>query len=165
VKLDLGRDAFTVTYDPGRVDVETIMLRIRGLGYEPEMAPDAAPEPRITLSDRDAVPEPVGDALARARTTNRLTLIDFYAAWCAPCKVLESRVLGDPRVREALEEFELVKVDADQHVEPSDYFRVVGLPTLVVLDSGGKEIYRREGMIEADELARTLNQLVALEKH
>ncbi len=96
--------------------------------------------------------------------TNRLTLIEFYAAWCGPCKVLESRILGDPRVREALEEFEFVKVDTDRHVEPSDYFKVVGLPTLVVLDSGGREIYRREGMIEADELARTLNQLVASQK-
>ena len=160
MKLDLGRDAFMVTYDPGRVDVEAIMLRIRGLGFRPEKAADASSEPQVVLSDRDAVPEPVGDALARARTTNRLTLIEFYAAWCGPCKVLESRILGDPRVREALGEFELVKVDTDQHVEPSDYFKVVGLPTLVVLDSGGREIYRREGMIEADELARTLNQLV-----
>ena len=162
--MDLGRDAFTVTYDPGRVDVEAIMLRIRGLGYGPEKAPDATPERRVALSDRGAVPEPVGDALARARTANRLTLIDFYAAWCGPCKVLESTVLGDPRVLEALEEFEFVKVDTDRHVEPSDYFKVVGLPTLVVLDSGGREIYRREGMIEADELARALKRLVASEK-
>ena len=163
--MDLGRDAFTVTYDPGRVDVEAIMLRIRGLGFKPEKASDAAQKPRVALSRPDAVPEPVGDALARARTANRLTLIDFYAAWCGPCQVLESTVLGDPRVREALEEFEFVKVDTDRHVEPSDYFNVVGLPTLIVLDSGGREIYRREGMIEADYLARTLNQLVASEKH
>ncbi len=163
--MDLGHDAFAVTYDPGRVDVEAIMLRIRGLGFRPEQAPDATSEPRVALSLHDVVPEPVHDALARARTTNRLTLIDFYAAWCGPCKVLESQVLGDARVREVLEEFELVKVDTDRHVEPSDYFNVFGLPTLVVLDSGGREIYRREGMIEADELARTLNQLVASEKH
>ncbi len=162
--MDLGRDAFTVTYDPDRADVEAIMLRIRGLGYRPERAPEASSEARASLANRGAVPEPVGAVLAKARKMNRLTLIDFYAAWCGPCKVLESRVLGDPRVLEALEEFEFVKVDTDQHVEPSDYFNVVGLPTLVVLDSGGREIYRREGMIEADELARTLNQLVASEK-
>ena len=158
---DLGRDAFTVTYDSGRVDVEAIMLRIRGLGYKPEKAPGAAAEPRVARSDRGAVPQPVSDALARAQTTNRLTLIDFHAPWCGPCKVLHSKVLGDPRVLEALEEFEFLKVDTDQHVEPSDYFEVVGLPTLIVLDSGGSEIYRREGMIGADELARALNQLVA----
>ncbi len=140
------------------------MLRIRGLGFRPEQAPDATSEPRVALSLHDVVPEPVRDALARARTTNALTLIEFYAAWCGPCKVLESRVLGNPRVREALEKFELVKVDTDLHVESSDYFKVVGLPTLVVLDSAGREIYRREGMIEADELAQALNQLVASQK-
>ena len=46
-------------------------------------------------------------------------------------------------------------------VRRGDHFEVIGLPTLVVLDSGGREIYRREGMIEAAELARTLNELVA----
>ena len=164
MSIDLGHDAFTVTYDPGRVDVEAIMVRIRGLGFKPEQAPDAASEPSAAPPARDAVPEPIADALARARPANRLTLIEFFAAWCGPCIVLERTVLGDPRVREALEEFELVKVDTDRHVEPSDYFNVFGLPTLVVLDSGGREIYRREGMIEADELARKLNQLVAAQK-
>ncbi len=163
--MDLGRDAFTVTYDPGRVDIEAIVLRIRGLGYIPEKAPDATAEPRVVPFDRGAVPEPVRDALARARTTNRLTLINFSAAWCGPCRVLESRVLPDSRVLAALEGFELVKVDTDRHVEPSYYFEVVGLPTLVVLDSTGREIYRHEGMIEADELAQKLTQLVASEEH
>ena len=157
--MDLGRDAFTVTYDPGRLDVSTIMLRIRGLGFKPEETPESRSRPGLAASDRHAVPEPVDEALARARTTDALTLVEFYAAWCGPCKVLESKVLGDPRVLEALEHFEFVKVDTDQYVEPSDYFRVVGLPTLVVLDSAGKEIFRREGMIEAKELAQTLNHL------
>ena len=162
--VDLGRDAFTVTYDPERVEVEAIMLRIRGLGYRPEQAPAASSRRPVALPDRGAVPDPVGASVARARTTNRLTFIDFYAAWCGPCKELESTVLGDTRVLEALEGFESVRVDTDQHIESSDYFRVVGLPTLIVLDSGGREIYRREGMIEAGELARKLNQLVASKK-
>ena len=56
------------------------------------------------------------------------------------------------------------KVDTDEHVEPSDYFQVIGLPTLVVLDPGGREIYRLEGMIETDELARKLNELAESKK-
>ena len=157
--MDLGRDAFTITYDPVQLDVETIVLRIRGLGYRSEQAPAATGEARRTAYDPDTVPAPVSNALARARTEKRLTLIDFYASWCGPCKVLESTVLGDPRVRAALDEYEFVKVDTDQHVEPADYFNVVALPTIVVLDSEGKEIYRREGMVDAAELARTLSQL------
>ena len=159
--MDLGRDAFTITYDPVRVDAEAIMLRIRGLGYRPEQAAEAAREPRAAAYDLDTVPAPVSEALARARTANRLTLIDFYAEWCGPCKVFESTVLGDPRVRDVLEEYEFVKVDSDRHVEPSDYFNVVGLPTIVVLDSEGREVYRREGMVDATELAETLSQLSA----
>ena len=159
--MDLGRDAFTITYDPARLDTEAIMLRIRGLGYKPEKTVEAASEQRVEPYDPDTVPAPVSDALARARTTNRLTLIEFYAAWCDPCKVLEGTVLVAPRVRDVLGKYEFVKVDTDQHVEPSDYFNVVGLPTMVVLDSEGRELYRREGMVDADELARTLSQLAA----
>ena len=159
--MDLGRDAFTIKYDPARVEVDAIMLRIRGLGYEPQQATEPAGEPRVAKHDPAAVPAPVSDALARARTKNRLTLIDFYAAWCDPCIKLERIVLSDPRVREALEEYEFVKVDTDHHVETSDYFNVVGLPTMVVLDSSGREVYRREGMVEADELAQALGRLAA----
>ncbi len=159
--MDLGRDALTITYDPARVDAEAIMLRIRGLGYRPEKAAEAASEPRAAAYDPDTVPAPVSDALARARTANALTFVEFYAAWCGPCKVLESTVLGDPRVRDVLQEYEFIKVDSDRYVEPSDYFNVVGLPTIVVLDPEGKEVYRREGMIDAAELAQTLSQLAA----
>ena len=63
-----------------------------------------------------------------------------------------------------LEDYEFVKVDTDRHVEPSDYFNVVGLPTMIVLDSEGRELYRREGMVTADELARKLSQLAASKK-
>ena len=159
--MDLGRDAFTITYDQDRVTVEAIMRRIRGLGYKPERAAEAPDEPRAAAYDLDDVPAPVSEALSRARASNRLTLIDFYAVWCGPCKLLETRVLGDPRVQEVLGEYEFVKVDADKQVEPSDYFNVVGLPTLVVLDAAGAEVYRLEGMVEAEELARRLGQLAA----
>ena len=159
--MDLGRDAFTITYDPARVDVESIMLRIRGLGYKPEKAAEGPGEPRAGTHDPGTVPIPVADALTRAQKTNRLTLIEFYASWCSPCKVLERTVLGDPRVRDVLGKYEFVKVDTDQHVRPSDYFNVVGLPTLIVLDPGGTEVYRHEGMVEAEELARRLGQLAA----
>ena len=75
--------------------------------------------------------------------------------------MLENTVLVDPRVRDALEGYEFVKVDSDRHVEPADYFNVVGLPTIVVLDAEGREIYRREGMVDAAELAEALRRLAA----
>ena len=159
--MDLGRDAFTISYDPVQVNPEAIMLRIRGLGYRPEKATEVVVEPLAAAYDPDSVPAPVSDALARARTANRLTFVDFYAAWCGPCKVLESTVLVDPRVSAVLEGYEFVKVDSDRHVEPADYFNVVGLPTIVVLDVEGREVYRREGMVDAAELAETLSQLAA----
>ena len=161
--MDLGRDAFTVTYDVERVDVEAIMRRIRGLGFRPERTTEPSDQAQARAYDLAELPAPIADALSRARASNRLTLVDFYADWCGPCKVLETTVLGDPRVEEALAKYELIKVDTDKQVEPADYFNVVGLPTLVVLDATGVELYRVEGMIEAEELAQRLSELTAPE--
>ena len=92
-------------------------------------------------------------------------LIEFYASWCAPCKVLEAQVLTDPRVHDALERFDLLKLDTDEEVETSDHYGIVGLPTMIVLDPDGAEIYRVEGLIEADELARELQELAMPASH
>ena len=159
--MDLGRDAFTITYDADEVGVEAIMRRIRGLGYQPERAAQPSGQPKAATDHRGEIPAPVGDVVSRARAADRLTLVDFYAAWCGPCKVLETTVLGDPRVQEVLGKYELVKVDTDEQVEPADYFNVVGLPTLVVLDATGAELYRVEGMVEVEELAQRLADLAA----
>lgn len=156
-----GRDAFTIAYDADQVGVEAIMRRIRGLGYKPERDADSLGESSAASHRLGEVPAPVSDALSRARTSDRLTFVDFYAAWCGPCKILEATVLGDPRVREALGKYEVVKVDTDEQVEPADYFNVVGLPTLVVLDATGAELYRVEGMVDVEEFAQRLSDLAA----
>ena len=164
MEIDLGRDAFTITYDLSKVDVQAIMEKIRGLGYRPEMATTGQPELGSGAKPRGAIPEPVAGALAAARRDNRLVLINFSAAWCGPCKVLEAEILVDLQVQEVLERYTLLKVDTDQYVKPSERFEVVGLPTLLVLDSTGVELFRHVGMIDSETLAQKLTAL-AEEQH
>jgi len=163
--MDLGNDEFAISYDPARVDPEMVMEQVRSLGYRPERVEHAPGERKVVVSEHGDVPALVRDALARARTTNRLTFIDFYAAWCGPCKVLEATVLSDPRVRDVLTSYEVLKVDTDQHVDSSVHFNVVGLPTLVVLDDRGVEIYRWVGKVEPEELAQKLGRFAEDRKH
>ena len=155
MKTDLGRDAFTVTYDPEKVDVEAIVARIRMIGYRPERASPETPEKRVAAK-LEKIPEPVASALTTAREAGRLLLVDFYADWCGPCQVMETRVLTDAEVRKALEGFQTLKLDTDKYPEPSRGYRVVGLPTLLVLGPDGEELYRHEGPIEPAKLAREL---------
>ncbi len=88
--------------------------------------------------------------------------VDFYAEWCGACKTMDRTTFQDPTVKNALEQFVFLKVDADLHPGTARHFKVVGMPTLVVLDASGQEVYRQVGPIGAAELAQALTALPAV---
>ncbi len=102
------------------------------------------------------MPEPVSRALGRARDQGRLVLLDFYADWCAPCKIVEAEILPHPRVKEALAAYIVLRVDVDELPEAVEYFKIAAMPTLLALDSEGRELRRFEGLPEPEELAAQL---------
>lgn len=85
-------------------------------------------------------------AAARAMNEKRPLMIDFTAEWCAACKELSKHTFADPRVIEKARaaKFVAVKVDATNDEDPQvdavkGKYKVVGLPTVVIYDSSGKE--------------------------
>jgi thiol:disulfide interchange protein DsbD len=72
-------------------------------------------------------------------------VIDFYADWCLPCKELDEKTFSDPAVAAELGRFTRVKAnltnDKDDAVKQltKDY-AIVGVPTLVFIDSSGHEV-------------------------
>ena len=157
VEVDLGRDAFSVTFDTSQISLSEIQEAITQLGFEPRLEAGRELEPAASTASTTAVPEPVASALTRARGANKLVLIDFYAEWCAPCKVLHAKTLPDSRVQKALEGFVVVKADMDVDLAAAEYFGVVAMPTLVVLTSEGEELSRYVGgSISPSDLAELL---------
>lgn len=61
-------------------------------------------------------------------------LVDFWAAWCAPCRMIA------PIVEELADEYEdrltVGKLDVDEHSEIAARFNVRGIPTLLVFANG-----------------------------
>jgi thiol:disulfide interchange protein len=86
-------------------------------------------------------------ALERARSESKPVLVNFYADWCVWCKRLESTTLRDAKVVSVLQNKVVplsLDVDGDGR-ELSNEYQVDGLPTIIVLDAGGREIGRIPG--------------------
>lgn len=85
--------------------------------------------------------------------SDKTVLIDFYADWCGPCKILS------PIVEEVAKEnadVKVVKINVDSEQEIAIKYRIMSIPTLVVIKDG-KEINRAIGVIEKSEILTLLN--------
>jgi len=84
-----------------------------------------------------------------------VTLVDFWAEWCGPC-----RMLG-PVIEELAEKFEgqykICKVDVDQEEELTVRYGVMTIPT-VILFKDGAELDKRVGVHPAAEFEGMLEQ-------
>lgn len=91
---------------------------------------------------------------------NERMLIDFYADWCIPCKELDALTFSDPRVITELERFTSYKVDMTQMNEANEElrkkFNVVGMPTVLIINSKGEEVHRLTGFVNADEFLKLI---------
>jgi len=82
--------------------------------------------------------------MQQAVAEGKPVIIDFYADWCLPCKELEAKTFSDPRVVRAFEGVVALKADLTRGDDPlaervKKRFNIVGVPTIVFVDSSGKE--------------------------
>ena len=92
--------------------------------------------------------------------TDKGILIDFYASWCGPCKIL------GPIIDELAEEnegrLEIVKVNTENNPQLSSFFKIKSIPTLAFLKDK-KVIEIRGGMIPKPNLQEMIEDLIAYE--
>ncbi len=101
-------------------------------------------------------------ALERARNEGKPVLVNFYADWCVWCKRLESTTLRDAKVASVLQDR---VVPLSLNVEGSgrdlsNEYRVDGLPTIIVLDAGGREIGRIPGYMPPESFLKRVEGIL-----
>ena len=81
-------------------------------------------------------------------SNNDITLIDFYADWCGPCRAL-SPIIDD--IAKSETHIKVGKVNVDEERELANKYHVRSIPTMVVF-KGGKEVDRLVGFLPKEEI-------------
>ena len=87
--------------------------------------------------------------------SDKPVLVDFWAAWCAPCRMLEPTVaaVADKYAANA----RVVKVNVDDNPSISQRYGIKGIPTLILF-KGGKEEERVVGATSKEAIARMIEK-------
>jgi len=87
--------------------------------------------------------------MAKAREANKPVMIDFYAVWCGPCKMLEKNTYPDAAVTAFSNKFVNAKFDVEkgEGKELAKRFRIMNYPTILFLNPDGSEIDRHIGYL------------------
>jgi len=83
-------------------------------------------------------------------TQGGAVLVDFFATWCGPCKMLSPLV---ENLSKDHPELKVIKVDVDEAQEIAAQYNVYSIPTLVYFENG-KALRQSVGYIGADQLKR-----------
>lgn len=86
---------------------------------------------------------------------DRLVLVDFFATWCQPCKMMHpvleqvKATLGD-KVR-------IIKVDVDKYGQTAAQYGIQAVPTLMLFRKG-QTLWRQSGAMSKADLLAVINQ-------
>lgn len=80
-------------------------------------------------------------------------LIDFFATWCGPCKLL-GPILKE--VKDSLgERISIIKIDVDKNQQIASKYQVRGVPTMILYQRG-QQLWRQSGVLSKEELIKII---------
>ncbi|MEZ7497733.1 thioredoxin [Flavobacterium sp. Arc3] len=80
-------------------------------------------------------------------------LIDFFATWCGPCKVL-GPILKE--VKDNLgDRISIIKIDVDKNQQIASQYQVRGVPTMILFQEG-KQLWRESGVLDKNAIIKII---------
>nr|WP_321411086.1 thioredoxin [uncultured Allomuricauda sp.] len=83
--------------------------------------------------------------------SEQLTLIDFSAEWCGPCKMLAPIL---KQVKDEMgDDLKIVKIDVDKNQKLANTYQVRGVPTMIFFKNG-EQLWRKSGVLQKGEIVQ-----------
>lgn len=87
------------------------------------------------------------------RKTDKKVLVDFYADWCGPCKMMAPAI--EKIAEEVVEYAKVGKVNVDDCPEIAEEFGIMSIPTLLIFENG-EVIHKHVGVTDKETLMSEL---------
>ena len=87
--------------------------------------------------------------------SDQLTLVDFFATWCGPCKMMHPVL---EQLKDELgESIRIIKIDVDKNNNLAMNYRVQSVPTLMLFRKG-EMLWRQSGALRLNDLKAIVSQ-------
>lgn len=80
-------------------------------------------------------------------------LVDFYATWCGPCKMMHP-ILENVKARVG-NKARIVKIDVDEQQALAMKYQIQAVPTLMLF-KGGQQVWRQSGVVQSNQLVELI---------
>lgn len=133
-----------VLYDAKKISREQILAAIDETGYKAEPI-EASPAAISWRGSLDAAKE-------EAQRSGKPILVDFFATWCGPCKLMDKQTWANADVIKETQRWITVRLDVDQNKQLAGQYRVQAIPTLFLLRSDGSTMSSAVGFVSPGDL-------------
>ena len=87
--------------------------------------------------------------------SDKPVLIDFYADWCGPCKMMSPVI--DEIAEEIGDTAKVGKVNSDDNMDLAEKYEIMSIPTIMVIKNG-QEVKRFLGVTPKEDIIKAINE-------